>query len=54
MMPMIAAPIGPGGKRQHTYDYSEGGCRQVKRCEVSANLGWASPGVGSAMVMRRG
>lgn len=46
--------IGPGGKRQHTYDYSEGGCRQVKRCEVSANLGWASPGVGSAMVMRRG
>lgn len=49
-----SCPIGPGGKRQHTYDYSEGGCRQVKRCEVSANLGWASPGIGSAMVMRRG
>jgi acetyl-CoA acetyltransferase len=49
-----SCPVGPGGKRQHTYDYSEGGCRQVKRCEVSANLGWASPGVGSAMVMRRG
>ena len=49
-----SCPIGPGGKRQHTYDYGEGGCRQVKRCEVSANLGWASPGVGSAMVMRRG
>jgi acetyl-CoA acetyltransferase len=47
-------PVGPGDKRQHTYDYSEGGCRQVQRCEVSANLGWASPGVGSAMVMRRG
>jgi acetyl-CoA acetyltransferase len=49
-----SCPIGPGGKRQHTYDHSEGGCRQVKSCEVSANLGWASPGVGSAMVMRRG
>ena len=54
MTPTIAAPSDPGDKRQHTYDYSEGGCRQVKRCEVSANLGWASPGVGSAMVMRRG
>lgn len=48
-----SCPVGPGGQRQHTYDYSEGGCRQVKRCEVSANLGWASPGIGSAMVMRR-
>jgi acetyl-CoA acetyltransferase len=47
-------PIGPDGKRKHTYDYSEGGCRQVKRCEVTANLGWANPGTGSAMVMRRG
>ena len=35
------------------YDYKEGGCRQVKDCEVSANLGWANPGTGSAMVMRR-
>ena len=34
----------------------EGGCRQVKNAEVSANLGWAMPGTGSAMVMlmRRG
>ena len=32
---------------------SEGGCRQVKQCEVTANLGWAMPGTGSAMVMRR-
>ena len=54
MMPMIAARSDPDGKRQHTYDYREGGCRQVKRCEVSANLGWAIAGVGSAMVMRRG
>ncbi len=31
--------IGPDGKRQHTYDYSEGGCRQVRDVEISANLG---------------
>ncbi len=49
-----SCPIGPDGKRQHTYDYRQGGCRQVKDCEVSANLGWANPGTGSAMVMRRG
>ncbi len=47
-------PVGPDGKRQHTYDYSEGGCRQVKDAELTANLGWAMPGTGSAMVMRRG
>jgi acetyl-CoA acetyltransferase len=49
-----SCPVGPDGKRQHTYDYSEGGCRQVKDVEISANLGWATPGTGSAMVMRRG
>jgi acetyl-CoA acetyltransferase len=49
-----SCPVGPDGNRRHTYDYSEGGCRQVKDCEVSANLGWAMPGTGSAMVMRRG
>jgi acetyl-CoA acetyltransferase len=38
-----SCPIGPDGRRQHTYDYSEGGCRQVKGCEVTANLGWANP-----------
>ena len=48
-----SCPIGPDGKRQHTYDYREGGCRQVKKCELTANLGWANPGTGSAMVMRR-
>jgi acetyl-CoA acetyltransferase len=45
---------GPDGKRQHTYDYREGGCRQVRDLELTANLGWAMPGTGSAMVMRRG
>jgi len=49
-----SCPIGPDGKRQHTYDYREGGCRQVKDAEISANLGWAMPGTGSAMVMQRG
>ena len=42
------------GRRQHTYDYAEKGCRQVRGAEVSANLGWATPGTGSALVMRRG
>ena len=49
-----SCPMGPDGKRQHTYDYSEGGCRQVKDIEVTANLGWANPMTTSAMVMRRG
>jgi acetyl-CoA acetyltransferase len=49
-----SCPVGPDGKRRHTYDYREGGCRQVKDAEVTANLGWAMPGTGSAMVMVRG
>ena len=49
-----SCPIDANGKRQHTYDYAEGGCRQVEDCELSANLGWAMPGTGSAMVMARG
>jgi hypothetical protein len=48
-----SCPRGTDGRRRHTYDYREGGCRQVKECEVTANLGWAMPGTGSAMVMRR-
>lgn len=49
-----SCPIGPDGKRQHTYDYSEGGCRQVRDPEITANLGWGTPGYGSAVVLRRG
>ena len=49
-----SCPIGPDGRRQHTFDHKEGGCRQVKDAEISANLGWAMPGTGSALVMRRG
>lgn len=48
-----SCPIGPDGRRQHTHDYREGGCRQVKDARLTANLGWAMPGTGSAMVMGR-
>ena len=48
-----SCPIGPDGKRQHTYDYAEGGCRQVRDVELTANLGWGTPGYGSALVMGR-
>src|SRR3990172_948689 len=49
-----SCPIGPDGKHRHTYDYEAGGCRQVQRCEVTANLGWATPGTGSALGLRGG
>jgi acetyl-CoA acetyltransferase len=49
-----SCPVGADGKRQHTFDYREGGCRQVKNVEVSANLGWANPATASSMVMRKG
>src|SRR5919108_2717666 len=48
-----SCPVGADGRRRHTYDYRESGCRQVRNCELTANLGWANPGTGSAMVMRR-
>ena len=38
---------------EHSYDYSEGHCRQVRDPEVSMNMGWGTPGVGSALIMRR-
>lgn len=49
-----SCPVGSDGRRQHTYDYREGGCRQVQDPELTANLGWAGPQTGSAMVMARG
>ena len=48
-----SCPINQDGVREHSYNYEEGGCRQVKNCEVTANLGWAMPGTGSAMVMAK-
>ena len=38
---------------EHTYDYSQGRCRQVKDVELAANLGWGMPALTSAMVLRR-
>jgi acetyl-CoA acetyltransferase len=49
-----SCPLGPDGARRHTYDYTEGGCRQVRDAELSANLGWATPATTSAMVMQKG
>lgn len=46
-------PIGPDGKRIHTFDHRPGGCRQVRDAEVSANLGWAYPSISSSLVLRR-
>jgi acetyl-CoA acetyltransferase len=37
----------------HTYDYSEGGCRQVQNAQITMNLGWATPVTGSALILRR-
>ena len=37
----------------HTYDYSEGGCRQVRDVNTTMNMGWASPATGSALILRR-
>ena len=38
---------------EHSYDYAEGGCRQVPDVNVTMNMGWAMPGVGSALILRR-
>jgi acetyl-CoA acetyltransferase len=38
---------------KHTYNHDKGGCRQVKDAEISMNLGWAMPPLGSALIMRR-
>ena len=48
-----SCPIGADGRRAHTYDYREGGCRQVRNVNVTANLGWGTPAYGSALVMAR-
>ena len=48
-----SCPVGPDGRRQHTYDYAEGGCRQVRDPQLACNLGWGTPGYGSAVVLGR-
>ncbi len=47
-------PVDDQGGKQHTFDYSGGACRQVPDANISMNLGWAMPGTGSSMVMRKG
>jgi acetyl-CoA acetyltransferase len=42
----------PDGK--HTFDYSEGRCRQVREPRIAMNMGWADPSHGSALILRRG
>jgi acetyl-CoA acetyltransferase len=41
----------PDGR--HTFDYREGGCRQVADVELAMNMGWSSPAVASALILRR-
>jgi acetyl-CoA acetyltransferase len=47
-------PVRPDGRRQHSYDYGEGRCRQVRDVNITANLGWAMPATASSLVMRKG
>jgi len=48
-----SCPLGADGRRAHTYHYREGGCRQVRTVNVTANFGWGTPAYGSALVMAR-
>ncbi|WP_067887926.1 thiolase C-terminal domain-containing protein [Actinomadura chibensis] len=44
----------PGWREgEHTYDHAEGGCRQVRDVELAMNMGWGTPAVSSALIMRR-
>ena len=36
---------------EHSYDYSEGGCRALKDPLHTMNLGWAQPATASALIM---
>ena len=48
-------PVGPDGKRQHTYDYTRGRLPAGEECARSPpTSAGPMPGTGSAMVMRRG
>ena len=37
----------------HTYEYGEGGCRQVRDVELAMNMGWGTPSLTSSLIMRR-
>jgi acetyl-CoA acetyltransferase len=38
---------------KHSYDYSEGQCRQVEGVELAMNMGWGTPAVSSALILGR-
>ena len=38
---------------EHTYDYREGGCRQLRDVELAMNMGWGTPSLTSALILRR-
>jgi hypothetical protein len=38
---------------QHTYRYEAGGCRQVRGVELAMNMGWGTPSLTSALILRR-
>ena len=44
---------GDTSTRRPRFDYSEGKCRQVKDAEISMNMGWGTPAIGSALILRR-
>jgi hypothetical protein len=44
----------PGWARgEHSYDYREGGCRQVRDVELAMNMGWGTPSMTSSLNLRR-
>ena len=49
-----SCPVGADGKRKHTYDYKEGGCRQVKdvRGDRQPRLGHAGHRLGHGHAAR--
>jgi acetyl-CoA acetyltransferase len=43
----------PGWREgKHSYDYSEGGCRQVRDVELAMNMGWGDPATTSSLIVR--
>lgn len=37
----------------HSYDYEEGGCRQVRRADLALSIGWGVPSLAGALILRR-
>jgi acetyl-CoA acetyltransferase len=39
---------------EHSYEYRESGCRQVRDPKLTLNMGWANPATASALIMTNG